>query len=388
MNIAILGFGTIGSGVYDIIAKKFSPFLQDINVTKILIRPGKEKKLQTMTSDFEDIVNDPSIDLIVETMGGIHPAYEYIRSALSHRKHVVTANKAVIAQYMNEFITIAQANNVFLSFEASTAGGIPWIASIQKARRIDNISKFYGILNGTTNDILDSMDEKNEGFATALANAQGLGYAEADPSADIDGIDVRNKVVISAAISFNYTIDIDKFPCFGIRNISKIDVDHFKQKDLAIKLIGEARRNGDKYEAFVMPDLFHRDTIEANVKRNLNVVTLYGDTIGELKFYGQGAGKMPTANAVIQDILDIYSKKAEYTIDVSKKASFCDTLNKNKYVIRTNKEMKIPAFIKIEEQSGLFYHYTDAITIADMQILANEALNIDKNFFIMKIADF
>jgi homoserine dehydrogenase len=388
MKIAILGYGTVGSGVYDIITNQTSPFLTNIKISKILIRKNKEKKLPIMTDSIDDIINDPEIELVVESMGGLTPAYEYIQSALTHKKHVVTANKMVLAQNLTEFQKLAKENNVFLSFEASTAGGIPWIASVEKARRIDNVSKFYGILNGTTNYILDSMDDKGEDFSVALKNAQNLGYAEADPSSDIDGIDVKNKVVISSAIAFNSIIDIEKFPCFGIRNISKTDIDYFKRDNLTIKLIGEAQRYQDKYEAFVMPNLFQRDTIEATVKRNLNIVTLYGSTIGELKFYGQGAGKFPTANAIIQDILDIFSKKTEYTIDINKKIFYDEALSKNKYVIRSCEKMDNSLFNTINKYHDYYYHHTNEITIHDMTQLVDIIERVDTKFFIVKFGNF
>jgi len=388
MKIAILGFGTVGSGVYDIITNQTSPLLANIKVAKILIRKGKEKKLPIMVDDITDIVNDPEIALVVESMGGLHPAYEYIKLALTHGKHVVTANKAVLARNIAEFEALAKENGVFLSFEASTAGGIPWIASVEKARRIDAVSRFYGILNGTTNYILDSMDEREEDFADALAKAQELGYAEADPSADIDGVDVKNKVVISCAIAFNSVVDIDSFPCFGIRNIDKRDIAYFKRENRIVKLIGEASRFGDKYEAFVMPNAFTRDAMEATVRRNLNIVTLCGSTIGELKFYGQGAGKFPTANAVIQDILDIFSEKTEYTIDVKRKIDYDDTQSKNNYVLRTDRALTNPLFRAVIPFEGLYYHHADGLTIREMRGLAEQAGEADKRFFIIKQADF
>ena len=272
---------------------------------------------------------------------------------------------------MRELEGIAKSNEVFLAFEASTAGGIPWLSSIEKASRIDKVSHFYGILNGTTNYILDKMDEFNEDFSLALTEAQKLGYAESDPSADIDGIDVKNKVVISSAIAFHSIAEIDKIPTFGIRYITKNDISFFKNKNFSIKLIGEAQKIGNKYEAIVIPNLFSRDSIEANVKRNLNIVTLQGATIGELKFYGQGAGKLPTANAVIQDILDICTQKITHTLNLEAKLEYSDSMSLGKYYIRSGSIVENPLIQNHEEYNGQHYHYTKDISIDQLIKLYN-----------------
>lgn len=371
MNVAILGFGTVGSGVYDIITKETFPFYNEIKIKKIFVRSSRTKTLPIMTDSFEEIINDKDIDLIIECIGGINPAYDYIKSALLNKKSVVTANKAVIANNLRELEGIAKSNGVFLSFEASTAGGIPWLSSIEKASRIDKVSHFYGILNGTTNYILDKMDEFDEDFSVALIEAQKLGYAESDPSADIDGIDVKNKVVISSAIAFHSIAEVDKIPSFGIRYITKNDIGFFKNKNFSIKLIGEAQKIGNKYEAIVIPNLFSRDSIEANVKRNLNIVTLQGATIGELKFYGQGAGKLPTANAVIQDILDIYTKKITHTLNLEANLEYSDSMSLSKYYIRTNSIVENQLIQNHEEYNGQYYHYTNDISIDQLIKLYN-----------------
>ncbi|MGF6905862.1 homoserine dehydrogenase [Fusobacterium sp. PH5-44] len=381
MNVAILGFGTVGSGVYDIITRETFPFHNEIKIKKIFVRSTKTKTLPIMTDSFEEIINDKNIDLIIECIGGINPAYEYIKAALSHKKSVVTANKAVIANNLRELEYIAKSNGVFLSFEASTAGGIPWLASIEKASRIDRVSHFYGILNGTTNYILDKMDELNEDFSVALTEAQKLGYAESDPSADIDGIDVKNKVVISSAIAFHSIVEVDKIPAFGIRYITKNDISFFKTKNFSIKLIGEAEKIENKYEAIVIPTLFSRDSIEANVKRNLNIVTLQGATIGELKFYGQGAGKLPTANAVVQDVLDIYTKKITHTLNLDTSLEYSDSMSSCKYYIRTNSIIENQLIENCEEYNGEYFHYTKNISINQLIELTN---TLPKEIFVIK----
>lgn len=357
MKIAILGFGTVGSGVYEI-AKN----LKNIEVKKVLEKDLN--KINIATDNYDEIINDKEIELVVECMGGLHPAYEFIMQALKSKKSVVSANKAVIAKYLDEFLQAAKENNVEFRFEASVGGGIPCLAGIQKIRRVENIDKFYGIFNGTSNFILDNMYRFENEFFTTLKTAQELGYAEADPSADIDGYDVTNKVIISSALAYDGFIK-NEFPCFTMRNITKEDILYFKKKGLIAKYIGEATTVGDEYEASVMLNLFPTNALEGNVLSNYNIVTVQSHTMGEVKFYGQGAGKLPTANAIIQDILDIQANISFNPISIEKKYSYSAKLFKHRYVVRSNEELK-GEFDKIEKDGNNFYHYTKEITQADL----------------------
>ena len=357
MKIAILGFGTVGSGVYEI-AKN----LKNIEVKKVLEKDLN--KINIATDNYDEIINDKEIELVVECMGGLHPAYEFIMQALKSKKSVVSANKAVIAKYLDEFLQAAKENNVEFRFEASVGGGIPCLAGIQKIRRVENIDKFYGIFNGTSNFILDNMYRFENEFFTTLKTAQELGYAEADPSADIDGYDVTNKVIISSALAYDGFIK-DEFPCFTMRNITKEDILYFKKKGLIAKYIGEATTVGNEYEASVMLNLFPTNALEGNVLSNYNIVTVQSHTMGEVKFYGQGAGKLPTANAIIQDILDIQANISFNPISIEKKYSYSAKLFKHRYVLRSNEELK-GEFDKIEKDGNNFYHYTKEITQADL----------------------
>ena len=357
MKIAILGFGTVGSGVYEI-AKN----LKNIEVKKVLEKDLN--KINIATDNYDEIINDKEIELVVECMGGLHPAYEFIMQALKSKKSVVSANKAVIAKYLDEFLQAAKENNVEFRFEASVGGGIPCLAGIQKVRRVENIDKFYGIFNGTSNFILDNMYRFENEFFTTLKTAQELGYAEADPSADIDGYDVTNKVIISSALAYDGFIK-NEFPCFTMRNITKEDILYFKKKGLIAKYIGEATTVGNEYEASVMLNLFPTNALEGNVLSNYNIVTVQSHTMGEVKFYGQGAGKLPTANAIIQDILDIQANISFNPISIEKKYSYSAKLFKHRYVLRSNEELK-GEFDKIEKDRNNFYHYTKEITQADL----------------------
>ncbi|EKA93135.1 homoserine dehydrogenase [Fusobacterium periodonticum] len=357
MKIAILGFGTVGSGVYEI-----AKTLKNIEVKKVLEKDLS--KINIATDNYDEIINDKEIELVVECMGGLHPAYEFIMQALKSKKSVVSANKAVIAKYLDEFLQAAKENNVEFRFEASVGGGIPCLAGIQKVRRVENIDKFYGIFNGTSNFILDNMYRFENEFFTTLKTAQELGYAEADPSADIDGYDVTNKVIISFALAYDGFIK-NEFPCFTMRNITKEDILYFKKNGYIAKYIGEATTVGNEYEASVMLNLFPTNALEGNVLSNYNIVTVQSHTMGEVKFYGQGAGKLPTANAIIQDILDIQANISFNPISIEKKYSYSANLFKHRYVLRSNEELK-GEFDKIEKDGNNFYHYTKEITQADL----------------------
>ena len=354
MKIAILGFGTVGSGVYEI-----SKTSKNIEVKKVLEKDLT--KIDIATDNYDEIINDKEIELVVECMGGLHPAYEFIIKALQNKKHVVSANKAVIAKYLDEFLKVAQENNVDFRFEASVGGGIPCLAGIQKIRRVENIDKFYGIFNGTSNFILDNMYRFENEFFTTLKTAQELGYAEADPSADIDGYDVTNKVIISFALAYDGFIK-NEFPCFTLRNITKEDILYFKKQGFIAKYIGEAITKDDLYEASVMLNLFPVNALEGNVLSNYNIVTVKSHTMGEVKFYGQGAGKLPTANAIVQDIFDIIDNINYHKINIEKEYKYSSNLLKHKYVLRFNEKVESEKIEKIANDNGRYYCYTKEIT--------------------------
>ena len=308
MKVAILGYGTVGSGVYEIITNGKSEELKNIEVKSVFAR--SRDKMHLATDDINEIINDNEISVVVECLGGLNPAYEFIKRSLESGKHVVTANKAVAAKYLDEFVSLAKENNVKFIFEASVGGGIPWLVNLERTRRVDEINRVYGIFNGTSNYILDNMYRNEQEFDSTLKTAQDLGYAEADPSADIDGGDVINKIILSNALAFDIHIE-PNFPTYSMRNITKNDIDYLKKYDYAVKYIGETNVADGKYETSVMLSIFDKGSQEAAVELNNNIITLDGSFIGELKFYGQGTGKLPTGNAIVQDIVDIlkYSKK-------------------------------------------------------------------------------
>lgn len=303
MKIAILGYGTIGSGVDKIISSQTNQ-TKTLAVTRLLTRPADVAVDPRATSDIAELLADPDLDAVVETMGGIEPAHTYIIQALNAGKHVVTANKAVVARYLREFSEVAAANRVHFYFEATTGGGIPWLKNLENAARVDDVSSVSGIFNGTSNYILDQMSKTGADFADALAQAQALGYAEKDPTADVDGIDVANKLRISSAIAYNASPDF-ALPTIGIRHVTAADMKWADDHDLAIRLIGASIRDHHRFTAVIAPTLVPKHSLEASCPDNFNLIRLVGNTIGELQFFGQGAGQLPTAHAIIQDLLDI-----------------------------------------------------------------------------------
>lgn len=304
MKIALLGYGTVGQSV----AKLLSTRRTGIELKTILRRKGKADAAN-MTDCYADILGDPEIDAVVEVLSGKDPAANYIRQALSAGKHVVSANKAALASDFPALLKLAEKQNVSLLYEASCGGGIPWLENIKKAAAFDHINAVSGILNGTGNYIIDRMESEGAEFSEALSSAQALGYAEADPTADIGGYDIRNKALISCTLAYGGEITAD-FPVLGIEKLTKavLGLLHAQHKSLRLMMYSVRRENA--YAVGVAPIVLPDTSVEAHVQKNFNCAALCGDVVGELKFYGQGAGGFPTADAVIQDLILIRDKKA------------------------------------------------------------------------------
>lgn len=333
MKIAILGYGTVGRGVDQII----SEHVDGVEVTHILELPDRLSDPR-MTSSFDEILADEKIELVVECMGGVEPARTYIMAALQSGRHVVTSNKAVVAAHFAEFAAASVASGAGLFVEAAVGGGVPWIASVEKVRRIDEVTSFSGIMNGTTNYIVDAMRRQGAEFDVVLAEAQRLGFAERDPSADIDGIDVLNKTIISASVAFGVACE-KNLPASGIRNLTKADLELFAARGRTVKLLGRGLTSEGRYAAAVEPVAVAADSLEASVPGNFNLLTLDATTVGELKFYGQGAGSLPTGNAIVQDVLDCASGARRPVYDFSRPLSYDPTLLRSDYVLRTTAEL-------------------------------------------------
>ena len=311
VNVAILGFGTVGSGVAEVIHKNGSHISQkvanQINLKYILdIREFPDSIFaDKFVKDFSVIENDPEVDVVVETIGGATIALEYTRRALNAGKSVVTSNKELVATHGYELLQLAQQHNVSYLFEASVGGGIPIIRPISQCLGANELTEIAGILNGTTNYILTRMIRAGLSFETALKEAQDNGYAERDPSADIEGADACRKICILASLAFGRHIYPEQVPTEGITRITLSDVAFARSGDMKIKLLGRAiRREDDKVCAYVAPHLVPDESPLANVEDVFNAISVKGDAIGDVMFYGRGAGKLPTASAVVADVMD------------------------------------------------------------------------------------
>lgn len=316
-KIALMGYGTVGSGVYDIVKINAEKLQINANGEEVELRyildirdfpDHPEKKL--FTKDFNDILNDDEISVVAEVMGGLHPAYEFTKSLLEAGKSVVTSNKELVATYGTELLSIAKKKNVNYLFEASVGGGIPIIRPIHQCLTANNIERIVGILNGTTNYILYQMIKNKKTFDAALADAQAKGYAEKNPAADIEGHDACRKIAILASLSSGEAVDYRKIATEGITNITLDDVKSAAAVNGVIKLISYAGFTQEgKVFAFVAPMLVKNSNLLSRVNNVFNAIMVTGDCVGDVIFYGQGAGKMPTASAVVADIVDAVRHK-------------------------------------------------------------------------------
>ena len=312
IRIALLGLGTVGSGVYKLIHRRAQEMPQiagaPIEISHILVRntakerPGVDSSL--LTDNWADIVNDPEVSIVVELMGGMEPAHTYIAEALKAGKNVVTANKDLIAMHGGDLLDLAAEHQCDLQFEASVAGAIPIIRPLKQCLAGNEISEIMGIVNGTTNYILTRMTQDNMEFADALAMATELGYAEADPTADIEGYDAGRKVAIMASIAFHSRVTFDDVYTEGITKIQSTDIRYARELGKAIKLLGVACNTEEGIEVRVHPMLIPASHPLATVNDAFNAVFVHGDALDDAMFMGRGAGELPTASAVMGDIID------------------------------------------------------------------------------------
>ena len=319
IKVALLGVGTVGTGVYKLIQRRADVMVRTIGaqmeVSKILVhnlnkqREGIDASL--LTDNWQEIVNDPEIQIVVEVMGGIEPARTMILEALHAGKHVVTANKDLLAAHGKELLDAAEEKHCDLLFEAAVAGGIPIIRPLKQCLAGNEIDEVIGIVNGTTNYILTKMFEENMSFEEALAKATELGYAEADPTADVEGLDAGRKVAIMASIAFHSRVVFDDVYTEGITKITSDDIAYAKEFDSVIKLLGVAHNTEGGIEVGVYPMLLNKEHPLASVRDSFNAVFVHGDAVDDAMFYGRGAGELPTASAVMGDIIDV-ARNIEY----------------------------------------------------------------------------
>lgn len=314
INIGIIGFGTVGTGTAkilignrDIISRRAG---FDINLRRIAdvdIKRDRGIKLPkgVLTTDAEKILNDPEIDIVVELIGGKRPAKDFILKAIRNKKHVVTANKALLATEGNEIFTEAKKHGVEIGFEASVAGGIPIIKVIREGLIANRIMAVYGIINGTSNYILTKMTDEGIEFSDALKEAQRLGYAEADPTFDIEGIDSAHKLAILASLAYNIPLSFNEIYKEGIRRITSQDIEFAGELGYKIKLLAIAKASDGKVELRVHPTMVPKDYLISKVDGVFNAIYVNGDAVGDTLYYGRGAGDMPTGSSIVSDIVDI-----------------------------------------------------------------------------------
>ena len=309
-KIAVFGYGTVGSGVVEVletnreaIGAKAGDEIEVKYILELKDFPGTPIE-HKIVHDVNIILEDPEIVVVVEVMGGVEPAYTFTKRALLGGKSVITSNKALVAAKGAELLDIAREKNINFLFEASVGGGIPIIRPLNSSLTADKLNEITGILNGTTNFILTEMSEKGSDFETVLAKAQSLGYAERDPSADVDGWDACRKIAILSSIAFGKNVDYEKIYTEGIRNISDIDFKYAKALDRSIKLLATSRNVDDNIYIMVSPVMISKAHPLYNVNGVINGINVNGNMVGDVMFVGAGAGKLPTASAVVSDIVD------------------------------------------------------------------------------------
>ena len=377
MNVAILGYGTVGKSVVEIINRNFD----DIKIKHILVKNLEEGDSELLTTSFDDIINDKEVDVVLEMINGDNPTYSFISRALKSGKNVISSNKLTIATHLEEYVKLAKENNVQIRYEASVGGGIPNIQGIIKASRIDYLDSVLGIMNGTSNYILDHVKKDNESFDVVLQKAIDLGYAEKDPTADIGGFDIQRKIMISSSLAYRGICDLESVWVTGIENVTLEITNKLDEIGYNVKLIGSSIRKENKYYMSVEPTALSKDSTIANVNENYNLIQIKGDTIGTLEFFGQGAGGDPTANAMIQDLLDIKDNRKDNIsfdncLEISKKLDYSN------YLVFTSAR-EIFKDVIIEENNS--YIKTKKINSELKEKLMIEARIADEKLFYVRI---
>jgi len=360
INVAILGYGTIGSGVVEVLARNKEIIKkhagEEVLVSHVLdLRdfPGSPVE-RVLTHNVDDIMEDEDVDIVVEVMGGTRPAYDFVKRALEAGKSVVTSNKALVAAYGPELIRIAAENRVNFMFEASVGGGIPILRPLVRCITADDILEISGILNGTTNFILTKMYNEGSDFEPTLKEAQSLGYAEADPTADIEGHDPCRKIAILTALAYGQFVDFEEIPCTGITGIAKEDIAFAKALGKKIKLFGSSFKQDDVVYAEVAPAMIGPEHPLYAVDDVMNAIMVRGNMLGNVMFYGAGAGSLPTASAVVSDII-VEARHLNQNIPMEMKPE--------KMALGDVSETKFRYYVRVPKESSVGFETEQEITI-------------------------
>lgn len=347
IKLALLGFGTVGKGTFSILENKKEEIKnilgEEVVVSKILKRNLDFKtdiSKELFTDNIEDIINDKDIKLVCEMTGDKISSYNYIKLALINKKHVVTANKAVVSEHFEEFLNLARENNVKFLYESSVAGSIPIIEPLKKQSVINDIVKVRGILNGTSNYILHKMTSEGLDYKEVLKDAQDKGYAEADPTDDVEGLDALRKLRILSTIAFKSSIYNNDIEHFGLSSISKNDIEYLKEKEYKVKLVAESYKENDKYMSIVEPVILGEEDKLYNILNAENSVEIVGENYSSLTFTGEGAGMYPTGNAVVTDIIDALLGEV-YPVII------------NRELLNNNDDYKAVYYLRVEKDINL-----------------------------------
>lgn len=338
INVAVLGYGTVGSGVVEVLTTNSDSIAKragdTINIKYVLdLRDFSGDPIEkVLVHDFDTIINDDEIDIVIEAMGGTDPAYKYAKASLERGKSYCTSNKELVAKYGPELLALAKEKGKNFLFEASVGGGIPIIRPLNQSLTADEIMEITGILNGTTNFILTKMSRDGLTFDTVLKEAQDLGYAEKNPAADVEGYDACRKIAILSSLAYGKHVDYEEIYTEGITKITDTDFKYAEKLGLTIKLFGKSKRVEDKFYAMVAPYMIGQDNPLYSVNDVLNGILVKGNVIGDVMFYGAGAGKLPTASAVVADVVDAakHIKTNIMTLWSSKKLNLDDIKNSEK----------------------------------------------------------
>ena len=373
-NIGLLGCGHVGSGVYEILnsneyLKKYAKIAKVL--VKDITKPREGINSKLLTDNIDDILNDESINLVIEVIGGGTLAYEAMKKALMNKKHVITANKEVLSTHLNELLDIAHKNNVYLMFEASVGGGVPIVRTIINNAKTNQINHIKGIINGSTNFLMSLIQQMGYPYEKALKEASRLGYLEADPTADVYGYDPVRKIVVLSTICFKGDVSIDHAYTYPISKANDQFIIYINNKNYVLKYLAEAYKQDNMVSIRVEPTIVKKDNIFAMVNKELNIIQFNGENTGVINFIGKGAGKMPTANAVISDLVEIIEDRAYVEFENSQKLNVCyNDLFFNKYLIQTEEEL--PEDL-IEYNDGLF-HYTKKISARQLEEVTKNAI--------------
>ncbi|NFT52612.1 homoserine dehydrogenase [Clostridium sporogenes] len=364
VSIAILGNGVVGSGLVELIEKnKKESGEENISITKILVKDKNKHKnsrlFSIITEDIKEVIKE-NVNIVVEAIGGIEPAYGYIKTFLKNKKHIVTANKDLISKHGDELLKIAKENNVKLYFEASVGGGIPILRPMKECLVGNNVKSIKAVLNGTTNFILTKMHKEGTTFKNALITAQELGFAEFDPTSDIKGYDSARKLAILSNLAYNKKFNWESFNVEGIDNIDEYDIDMANKLGGVIKLIGISEKFQEGIYTAVKPVIISKNSILSRVENEFNCIIIEGDSIGEVAFYGKGAGKLPTASAIYADIINIINNKKEKDLlfNDEKAVIFREFPKEKDWLIRISTEDRTEVICDINKLFKKVYTYS------------------------------